>query len=149
MTIYSLNVSFTSLEPVCRSMSSSNCCFLTCIQVCREAGQGVWDARLSAAKRNGPLIQATIWMHHKLIFSEWKKPIEVSALHVSTQMKPEGANLPVITAVGGGEGFKEAFEVTHSLTWLHRDGCMDVHVYHLISVSPEMCSACCMPASAQ
>ena len=28
------------LEPVCCSMSSSNCCFLTCIQISQEAGQG-------------------------------------------------------------------------------------------------------------
>ena len=31
--------SFSYLEPVCCSMSSSNCCFLTCIQVSQEAGQ--------------------------------------------------------------------------------------------------------------
>ena len=30
---------FSYLEPVCWSMSSSNCCFLTCIQVSQEAGQ--------------------------------------------------------------------------------------------------------------
>ena len=30
--------SFSYLEPVC-SMSSSNCCFLTCIQISQEAGQ--------------------------------------------------------------------------------------------------------------
>src|SRR5574337_324240 len=30
------------LEPVCCSMSSSNCCFLTCIQVSQESGQVVW-----------------------------------------------------------------------------------------------------------
>ena len=34
--------SFSSLEPVCCSMSSSNCCFLTCIQVSQEAGEVVW-----------------------------------------------------------------------------------------------------------
>ena len=34
--------SFAYLEPVCCSMSSSNCCFLTCIQVSQEAGQVVW-----------------------------------------------------------------------------------------------------------
>ena len=34
--------SFPDLEPVCCSMSSSNCCFLTCIQISREAGQVVW-----------------------------------------------------------------------------------------------------------
>ena len=34
--------SFPDLEPVCCSMSSSNCCFLTCIQVSQEVGQEVW-----------------------------------------------------------------------------------------------------------
>ena len=32
--------SFLNLEPVC-SVSSSNCCFLTCIQISQEAGQVV------------------------------------------------------------------------------------------------------------
>ena len=36
--------SFSCLEPVCRSMSSSNCCFLTCIRVSQEAGQVVWSS---------------------------------------------------------------------------------------------------------
>ena len=30
------------MEPVCCSMSSCNCCFLTCIQVSQEAGQVIW-----------------------------------------------------------------------------------------------------------
>ena len=34
--------SFSYLEPVCCSMSSSNCCFLTCIQISQESGQVVW-----------------------------------------------------------------------------------------------------------
>ena len=34
------------LEPVCCSMPSSNCCFLTCIQVSQEAGQVVWYSHL-------------------------------------------------------------------------------------------------------
>ena len=38
--------SFPYLEPVCWSMSSSNCCFLTCIQVSQEAGQVVWYSHL-------------------------------------------------------------------------------------------------------
>ena len=38
--------SFSYLEPVCCSMSSSNCCFLTCIQVSQEASQVVWYSRL-------------------------------------------------------------------------------------------------------
>jgi len=38
--------SFPDLEPVCCSMSSSNCCFLTCIQISQEAGQVVWYSQL-------------------------------------------------------------------------------------------------------
>ena len=38
--------SFPNLEPVCCSMSSSNCCFLTCIQVSQQAGQVVWYSHL-------------------------------------------------------------------------------------------------------
>ena len=34
--------SFTNLEPVCCSMHSSNCRFLTCIQISQEAGEVVW-----------------------------------------------------------------------------------------------------------
>ena len=37
---------FPYLEPVCCSMSSSNCCFLTCIQISQEAGQVVWYSHL-------------------------------------------------------------------------------------------------------
>ena len=38
--------SFSDLEPVCCSMSTSNCCFLTYIQVSQEAGQVVWYSHL-------------------------------------------------------------------------------------------------------
>ena len=38
--------SFSYLEPVCCSMLSSNCCFLTCIQISQEAGQVVWYSHL-------------------------------------------------------------------------------------------------------
>ena len=34
--------SFPSLETVCCSMSGSNCCFLTCIQISQEIGKVVW-----------------------------------------------------------------------------------------------------------
>ena len=38
--------SFPNLEPVCGSMSGSNCCFLTCIQISQEAGKVVWYSHL-------------------------------------------------------------------------------------------------------
>ena len=37
---------FPNLEPVYCYMSSSNCCFLTCIQISQEAGQVVWYSHL-------------------------------------------------------------------------------------------------------
>ena len=37
-----LTYSFPALEPVCCSMSSSNCCFLTCTEISQEAGQVLW-----------------------------------------------------------------------------------------------------------
>ena len=37
---------FPYLEPVCCSMSSSNGCFLTCIQISQEADQVVWYSYL-------------------------------------------------------------------------------------------------------
>ena len=38
--------SFSYLESVCCSMSSSNCCFLTCTQISQEAGQVIWYVHL-------------------------------------------------------------------------------------------------------
>ena len=44
--------SFPELEPVNSSISSSNCCFLTCLQISQEAGQVV---RYSHLFQNFPL----------------------------------------------------------------------------------------------
>ena len=38
--------SFPNLEPVHYSMSSYNCCFLTCIQISQEAGKVIWYSPL-------------------------------------------------------------------------------------------------------
>src|SRR5574337_32684 len=46
MTIYSLDVLLYLFGTVCCSMSSSNCCFMTCIQISQEAGQVGWYSHL-------------------------------------------------------------------------------------------------------
>ena len=46
MTIYSLDELLPNFEPVLCSISGSNCCFLTCIQVLQEAGKVVWYSHL-------------------------------------------------------------------------------------------------------
>ena len=38
--------SLSNLEPVFCSMSGSNCCFLTCMQICQELGTVVWYSHL-------------------------------------------------------------------------------------------------------
>ena len=40
--MYSLDVLLFLFGTICYSTSSSNCCFLTCIQIPQEAGQVVW-----------------------------------------------------------------------------------------------------------
>ena len=48
VTIYSLDVLLSQFgtSPAVFPMSSSNCCFLTCIQIFQEAGQVVWYSHL-------------------------------------------------------------------------------------------------------
>ena len=41
-----LTYTLPDLEPVFCSMSISNCCFLTCIEISQEAGQVVWYSHL-------------------------------------------------------------------------------------------------------
>ena len=38
--------SFPNFEPVCYSMSFSNCCCLICVQISQEAGKLVWYSHL-------------------------------------------------------------------------------------------------------
>ena len=83
-----LTYSFFYLKPVCCSMSSSNCCFLTCIQVSQEAGQVLWYSLLfqnfpqfsfqSQRKAMPKKAQTTAQMHssHMLVkqCSKFSKP---------------------------------------------------------------------------
>ena len=46
MIYTALTYSCTNFEPVCCSMSSFNCCFLTCIQISQEAGKVFWYSHL-------------------------------------------------------------------------------------------------------
>ena len=41
-----LTYSFPNLEPLCHSMSNSNCCFMTCIEISQEAGKVVGYSHL-------------------------------------------------------------------------------------------------------
>ena len=72
MTIYSLDVLLFLyyLEPVCSSMSSSNCCFLTCMQISQEA-----DLYAKNSEKN--YIQAVYFLSSVLeMFSGFGTPMQ-------------------------------------------------------------------------
>ena len=52
--------SFPDLKVVCYSMSGSNCCFLTCILISKEAGQMVWYSHLSQNLPQFVVIQTAV-----------------------------------------------------------------------------------------
>ena len=56
-----MTYSFSYLEPVCCSMSSSNCCFLTSIQVSQEAGQVVSASGKQGAHDGEKLSRRSMW----------------------------------------------------------------------------------------
>ena len=51
--------SFPNLEPVCCSMSSSNCCLLACIHISQEPGQLIWYSHLF--KNFSPFHRMVLW----------------------------------------------------------------------------------------
>ena len=60
--------SFPDLEPVWFSMSSSNCFFLTCIQISQEAGQLVWYSYLIKIFHSSLSVLHTLTYHMLTIF---------------------------------------------------------------------------------
>ena len=69
--------SFPYLEPVCCFMSSSNCCFLTCIQISQKAGQIVswrifhsllWSTQPKALAQS---IKQSRWFYGTLLLFQW------------------------------------------------------------------------------
>ena len=60
---------FPYLEPVCCSMSSSNCCFLTCIQISQGAGKVVWYSHLL---KNFPQFLVIYTVKHFSVLNEAK-----------------------------------------------------------------------------
>ena len=69
--------SFSYLEPVCCPMSSSNCCFLTCIQISQEADQVVWQRSTNILNTCTPMAD-----------SKWsKKCMRVSSIYCDKKIE--------------------------------------------------------------
>ena len=60
--------SFPDLEPACCPMSSSNCCFLTCIQISQEVDKLIWYSSLSLR-----IFHSLLWSTQKLQRSQWSR----------------------------------------------------------------------------
>ena len=123
-----LMYSFSYLEPVCCSMSSSNCCFLTCIQISQEAGQVVWYSHLF---QNFPQLMVGNWNHTEsknidngeLLKEESSRKTSISAL--LTMPKP----LTVCVTINCGKFWKRwEYQTTWSASW---EICMQVRKQQL------------------
>ena len=83
------------LEPVCYYMSSSNCCFLSWIQISQEAGQVVWYSHLF---QNFP--------HTSKVMLKFSKPGSKSTWIMNFQMfklvleKAEETEIKLLTSAG-------------------------------------------------
>ena len=82
--------SFPNFEPVCWSMSLSNGCFVTCIQISQEAGQMVWYSFLLKSFPQFVLIhtangfstvnEASIFFWNSLAFSMTQQMLAIWSL---------------------------------------------------------------------
>ena len=60
MTIYSLDVLLSLFGTNLFSMSGSNCCFLTCIQISQEAGKVIFPSDIPISFR---IFHSSLWTH--------------------------------------------------------------------------------------
>ena len=75
MTIYALMYSFLNFEPVCCSTSSSNCYFLTCIQIAQEAGKVVWHSHIFKHLKN---LRIICRVHHMKCQPGWNTSCRIN-----------------------------------------------------------------------
>ena len=72
--------SYSNLEPVCCSLSSSNCCLLACIQISQEAGQKIRDTKRFSCKDEHNKGQK--WYRPNRSWRYWE---EVARMHKTIQ----------------------------------------------------------------
>ena len=102
--------SFSYLEPVCCSMSSSNCCFLTCILVSQEASQ-VWYSHLFQNFPQFIVIHTVkgfgiVWNSLAFLMIQWM--LVIWSLGLLTFLKPTWAS---------GSSRFPSFRIFHILLW--------------------------------
>ena len=120
------------LDTVCCTMSSSNCCFLTCMQISQEAGQVVWYSHLCqnvpqfivshTVKGFGIVNKADVFLELSCFFNE---PTDVGNLiSGSSAFSKTSLNIWKFTVhillkldLKNFECYLKNFEVFHHLHW--------------------------------
>ena len=95
--------SFPNFEPFCCSMFSSNCCFLTCIQISQEAGKAVWYSHLLKNFTQFVVIYTVKWcdLHSKML--KVKEESENVCLKLNIQKTKIMASGPITSWEVDGE----------------------------------------------
>ena len=91
--------SFSYLEPACSFMSSSNCCFLTCIQVSQEAGHIMRNAGLDEAQAGlkiaGRNINNLIYTNDTTLMAESEEELKSLLMKVKVESENIGLKLNI------------------------------------------------------
>ena len=151
--------SFPYLEPVCCSMSISNCCFLTCIQISQEASQVVWYSHLfknfpqlvliHTVKSFGIVNKAEIdvFLEFSCIFYD---PADVDLLICFLCMAQITTEVCMYVCVWGRDPCLHVLHCLHGLSWLmhfkllDRDGML--HLWSIqFSLVTQSCLTLCNP----
>ena len=118
--------SFSYLEPVCCPVSSSNCCFLTCIQVSQETGQVVWYSHLF---QNFPV---DCDLHSQRLWSWWRGPTKCGPLNKG--MAKHFSGLALITP---WTVWKGSLNICKSINVIHHINKLKDKNHKIISIDAE------------
>ena len=135
-----LTYSFPNLEPVHCSMSGSNCCFLTCIQISQEAGKVVWYSYLfknfpqfvvmHTVKGFGIVNKADVFLELSCFFDD---PADVSNLiSAFSAFSKSSLNVSKFSVHVLLRPFLENFELYFASIW---DGCNCAVVWAFFDLS--------------
>ena len=132
-------------------MSSSNCCFLTCIQISQEAGQVVWHSHLFMANREtmekvtdfifwGSKITADGDCSHEIkTLTPWKKSYDQPRQHIKKQRHYFAKKGPSNQGYDFSSHHVWMWELDYKYSWAPKNWCFWAVVLEKTLESPLDC----------